>query len=108
MGEAQGDRVKLEFAQRALSEIERGKREWLARRDKNPALFEAELAEALENIKAVPALGSPTDIVSRGHLVRRVELRETKYQVYYRQPSEELVYILAVWGGRRGTKPQLR
>lgn len=68
MGEAQGDRVKLKFAQRALNEIERGKREWLARRDKNPELFESELAEALENIKAVPALGSPTDIVSRGQL----------------------------------------
>lgn len=46
MGEAQGDRVKLKFAQRALDEIERGKREWLARRDKNPGLFESELTEA--------------------------------------------------------------
>jgi hypothetical protein len=108
VGEAQGDRVKLEFAQRALNEIERGKREWLARRDKNPELFETELAEALENIKTVPALGSPTDIVSRGQLVRRVEMRKTKYQVYYRHPTEELVYVLSVWGGRRGTKPQLR
>ncbi len=79
MGEAQGDRVRLEFAQRALNEIERGKREWLARRDKNPALFEAELAEAFDNIKTVPALGSPTGIVSRGQLVRRVEMRKTKY-----------------------------
>lgn len=108
MGEAQGDRVKLKFAQRALNEIERGKREWLARRDKNPELFESELAEALENIKAVPALGSPTDIVSRGQLVRRVEMRKTKYQVYYRLHTDELVYIVSVWGGQRGTKPKLR
>jgi len=100
--------VKLEFAQRALDEIERGKREWLARRDKNPGLFESELAEALANIKTVPGLGSPTDIVSRGQLVRRVEMRKTKYQVYYRQHSDELVYIVSVWGGQRGSKPKLR
>jgi len=100
--------VKLKFAQRALNEIERGKRRWLARRDKNPELFEFELAEAFENIKAVPALGSPTDIVSRGKLVRRVEMRKTKYQVYYREESTELVYILSVWGGQQGSKPKLR
>jgi plasmid stabilization system protein ParE len=100
--------VKLKFAQRALNEIERGKREWLAGRDKNPELFESELAEALENIKAVPALGSPTDIVSRGQLVRRVEMHKTKYQVYYRLHNDELVYIVSVWGGQRGTKPKLR
>lgn len=74
---APGDREQLKFAQRALNEIERGKRRWLARRDKNPELFEFELAEAFEIIKAVPALGSPTDIVSRGKLVRRVEMRCT-------------------------------
>lgn len=100
--------MKLQFTQRALNEVERGKRSWLARRDKNPELFESELAEAFENIKAVPALGSPTDIVSRGRLVRRVEMRKTKYQVYYREESAELVYILSVWGGQRGSKPKLR
>lgn len=88
--------MKLKFAQRALNEIERGKREWLARRDKNPSLFDEELAEALENIKAVPALGSPTGIVSRGKTVRRVEMRKTKYQISYREQSSELVMVLSV------------
>ena len=100
--------MKLKFAQRALNEIERGKREWLARRDKNPELFDEELAEAFENIKAVPAFGSATELVSRGQVVRRVEMRKTKYQVYYRKHTDDLVYVLSVWGGRRGTKPKLR
>jgi hypothetical protein len=45
-------------------------------------LFEEELAEAFENIKTVPALGSPTAMTSRGKLVRRMEMRKTQYQVY--------------------------
>ncbi len=100
--------MKLKFAQRALNEMERGKREWLARRDKNPGLFEEELAEAFENIKAAPALGSPTDIISSGLVVRRVEMRKTKHQIYYRQESAEVLMILSVWAGRRGQKPKFR
>lgn len=65
--------MKLKFAERALNEIVRSKREWLARKDKNPNLFEDELAEAFENIKAIPAFGSPTGLWSNGQLVRRVE-----------------------------------
>ena len=108
MGEATSNQVKLKFAQRALNEMDRGKRNWLARRDKNPGLFEEELAEAFENIKVVPALGSPTDIISQGRVVRRVEMRKTKYQVYYREQSSELVVVLSVWAGKRGQKPKLR
>ncbi len=88
--------------------IEQAKREWLVRRDKNPDLFERELAEAFENIKAVPALGSPTDLVSGGQLVRRVEMRKTKYQIYYRRHDTDVIQVLSVWGGRRGTKPALK
>ena len=100
--------MKLKIAGRALKEIERCKMEWLARRDKNPELFEFELAEAFDQIRTVPALGNPTDIISRGRQVRRVEMRKTKYQVYYREEDSELVYVLSVWGGQRGTKPKLR
>lgn len=100
--------MKLQFAQRALGEIERGKREWLAQREKNPGLFEEELAEVFENIKTVPALGSPTGLISRGALVRRVEMRKTQYQVYYRLQNPEVALVLSVWGGRRGRKPKLR
>ena len=108
MEETASDRVKLKFARRSLGEIERGKRDWLAQRDKNPELFEEELAEAIENIKAIPAFGSPTGMLSRGRQVRRVEMRKTKYQVYYRQEGTEWVVILCVWAGKRRTKPKLK
>ena len=108
MDEAAGNRVKLKFAQRSLREIERGKREWLARRDKSPGLFEEELAEAFETIKTAPAFGSPTEIMSRGKVVRRVEMLKTKCQVYYRQDTLELVHIMSVWSGQRGKKPKLQ
>ncbi len=74
MGESESDQIELGFARRALREIEQGKRNWLKRRDKNPGLFEQELKEAFENIKAMPAFGSPTTMTSRGKLVRRVEM----------------------------------
>jgi plasmid stabilization system protein ParE len=79
----------------------------LARRDKNPGLFEEELAEVFENLKTVPALGSPTGMISRGTLVRRMEMRKTHYQVYYRLQSADVVLVLSVWAGRRGRKPKL-
>ncbi|HEX2881705.1 MAG TPA: type II toxin-antitoxin system RelE/ParE family toxin [Polyangiaceae bacterium] len=99
--------MKLDFTLRALGEIERAKRNWLARRDKNPALFELELAAVVETIKTVPALGSPSGM-SRGRLVRRLPMIETQYTVYYRQDAPDQVYVLRVWGGRRGMQPQFR
>jgi len=73
-----------------------------------PGALRRGLAEVFENIKTVPALGSPTGLISRGTLVRRVEMRKTQYQVYYRLQNPELALVLSVWGGRRGRKPKLR
>lgn len=72
--------MKIVFARRALREIERCARWWVAHRDAH-ALFADELAEALDQIRNDPAVG-PVHRIVAGREQRRVLMPKTAHHVY--------------------------
>jgi plasmid stabilization system protein ParE len=97
--------VKLVFARRALREIDRAARWWVAHRDAR-TLFEEELAEVLRQVRVNPRLGQVYRVV-RGREQRRILMRKTAQHVYYRIDGPEQILVLSVWGARRGRGPKL-
>jgi plasmid stabilization system protein ParE len=97
--------VRLVFARRALREIDRAARWWVANRDAR-TLFEEELAQALRQIRTEPGIGQVYRVV-RGREQRRLLMRKTARHVYYRVEAPERILILSVWGARRGRGPKL-
>jgi plasmid stabilization system protein ParE len=97
--------MKVRLAPRALSEAERCKTWWQNNRPASPHLFDEEMAAAIEQIGAAPALGAiyPS---SFGRTVRRVLLPNTQNHVYYLIRDDEVV-VLSVWGAPRGKGPTL-
>ena len=106
MGGGPGDEVKIQFARRAVREIERAAHWWRNNRLDAPDLFEQELAETLEKIRRSPT--SPKQVrASHGKVTYRVLMRETHYHVYYRVEQPDVVRVQAVWGAKRGREPKL-
>jgi plasmid stabilization system protein ParE len=97
--------VKLEFAARALQEIERRGRWWVANRPASPQLLAQELEQAFDLIKATPILGS-IYARKRGKTIRRVLLPKTEYHLYFRQDGPEVIRVLSVWGAKRERGPK--
>ena len=98
--------MKLEFAARALKEIERQGRWWLTNRPGSVQLFVQELEQAVDLIKATPFLGS-IYARKRDRAIRRVLMPKTKYHLYFRQDGPEVIRVLSVWGARRERGPKL-
>ena len=97
--------MKLVFARRALREIDRAARWWVAHRDAR-TLFEEELAEVLRQVRANPRLGQVYRVV-RAREQRRILMRKTAQHVYYRIDGPEQILVLSVWGACRGRGPKL-
>ena len=98
--------MKLEFAARALKEIERQGRWWITNRPGPVLLFVQELEQAFDLIKATPFLGS-IYARKRDKAIRRVLMPKTKYHLYFRHDGPELIRVLSVWGARRERGPKL-
>lgn len=97
--------MKLRISEEARTDIERIDAWWQEHRDKNPSLFQDELAEALELIEASPRLGR---IYEGARKYRWVLLPKSHYLVFYEHlPEADLVAIVAVWSPRRGGAPTL-
>lgn len=69
-------------------------------------LFDNELRDALDRIRAVPQLGSAYEAMPRREH-RRVLLPETRYHVYYRVVGPDRVRVVAIWSAVRGRGPRL-
>ena len=97
--------MKVRLSPRALSEAERLKTWWQKNRPTAPDLFDEEMAAAIEQIGAAPALGAiyPS---SFGRTVRRRLMPRTHNHVYYLVRESEVV-VLSVWGAPRGKGPKL-
>lgn len=78
---------------------------WRENREAAPGLFMEELVAAFDLLQRMPLAGIEYD---NGDVpeVRRVLLRSTRYHVYYRVRAN-VVVVLAVWSGYRGTGPSL-
>jgi plasmid stabilization system protein ParE len=79
---------------------------WREHRLASPSLFAEELAAAFELLASAPHAGRRYDHPSLSG-VRRVILRATRYHVYYKARSHDVV-VLAVWSALRGTAPKLK
>ena len=81
---------------------------WTQNRPAAPELLAAELARALELLRAHPEAGN---IYRARHDqgVRRLLMRRTKYHVYYRHDADQrCIAVLAVWSAVRGRPPTLQ
>lgn len=78
---------------------------WLEHRDKAPFLFAQELEAAFTVLSNTPKAGRRWPHATELG-VRRYLLATTRYHLYHREEENE-VMILAVWGGPRGTGPDL-
>jgi len=107
VGQASSHSVKINFARRALQEIDRNARWWREHRPAARMLFDEELAEALKQIRTNPGLGQLYRVV-RGRQQRRVLMPKTKHHVYYRRETAERIMVLSVWSAVRGRGPRLR
>ncbi len=84
--------MKVRFAPRALSEAERCGMWWQNNRPAAPDLFHNEVATAIEQTGADPALGAlyPSAF---GRTVRRVLIHRTHNHVYYVVRDDEVVVL---------------
>lgn len=80
---------------------------WRQHRTAAPRLFLIELKRAFELVRSQPHLGQP--VVGAGSVgVRRVQLRRSRYYVYYEAVEDEgVVNIHAVWHTSRGSTPDV-
>ena len=75
---------------------------WQENRTTSPDLFIDEFERVVELLREMPGLG-PRFRRATIPGVRRILLRRSGYWVYYvPDESRSLVYVLAVWSGRRG------
>lgn len=79
---------------------------WLEHRDKNPSLFEDELMAAEDRILSGPHR-RPVFREVDGWSIRRVLLGGTHHHLYY-QCTDDVVYVLSVWGAPKKGPPLLR
>jgi plasmid stabilization system protein ParE len=98
--------VKLEIAPRAVRDAERAARWWRSNRPAAAALFEDELADSLDRLREAPEVGVVYRAVS-GREHRRLFMKATRFHVYYRVVSAELVRVVALWSAQRGRGPRL-
>jgi plasmid stabilization system protein ParE len=98
--------VNLVYSAGALEDIAEILEWWLDNRDKNPWLFGEELDAAEERLLEGPHR-PPVFKKVDGWPIRRVLLEGTHHHVYY-QFTDELVYVLAVWGAPKKGPPRLR
>ena len=78
---------------------------WRENRTAAPDLFFQELASTLGVLSRAPGLGRRyTHATVKS--VRRVLMRSTRYHVYY-VVHADIVLVLSVWSGQRGTGPNL-
>lgn len=87
--------MKIELAPRAAREAEACACWWRANRPDARLLFDEELRAALEQIKAAPQAGSLYDAHS-GREHRRVLMPTTRFHLYYRVASAEVIRVVAI------------
>ncbi len=99
--------MKLVFTPEAERQATEMDSWWREHRSAARDLFAQQLAEALKRIAALPSAGV-TYTTQSGRSARRVLLPKTRNYVFYEfREAEELVIVLAVWGGPKGRGPAL-
>jgi hypothetical protein len=99
--------VKLRIGKRAQGQAERIDKWWSERRPEAPTLFSDELELVFKNIceRSDAGVSWPT---ARRPKLRRILMPRTENHVYFEIDDDgETTYVVAIWGGSRGTMPKL-
>jgi len=96
---------QIEFTDAATGQAEAATTWWRANRLAAPALFDDELAYALDLLARMPP---PTQVWGEveGKPVRKVRLPRTGHALYF-TIEDDLVTVHALWHGARGSGPPL-
>jgi hypothetical protein len=98
---------QIVIAKRAQQQIDRIEVWWRAHRDKAPELFQNELAQAKEFLRATPNLARVC-VVRDSRVIRWLLLPKTKAKLYFWVDEKTaIVHIVSAWGGQRGREPKL-
>ena len=96
---------RVEFTDGATDQAEAAATWWWANRPAAPALFDEELAYALDLLARMPP---PTQLWGEveGKPVRKARLPRTGHALYF-TIEDDLVTVHALWHGARGSGPPL-
>lgn len=96
---------RVEFTEAARLQTLAASSWWRSNRPYAPALFERELAAALETLERAPLSAGVFDEVE-GKVVRKARLPKTGYALYFTVDGD-VVTVHAAWHGARGGGPPL-
>jgi plasmid stabilization system protein ParE len=96
--------VRVELSDEAAAQAAEIDAWWRVNREKAPDLFTDEFERALEDLGAIPSLGT---VYGQGPpAVKRLLLHRTHYYLYFIEEADRL-YVVAVWSCFRGRGPKL-
>jgi plasmid stabilization system protein ParE len=79
---------------------------WKTNRPSAPQLFEQEVAAAVERLATAPDAGIAFDVESGSF--RRLVMSRTAFHLYYEvDESTHQVWVVSIWGAKRGRRPRL-
>ena len=88
-----------------MRQIDHASEWWRKHRDKAPRAFDEDIDSAFKFLRWNPHSGIP--VRARRVGVRSLWLERTGYFVYYHEPRNGLIEILALWHASRGSRPRL-
>jgi plasmid stabilization system protein ParE len=97
--------VEVRFSELAARDATDADVWWRANRDA-PDLFGDELRAAVLLLEGAPRVGPRVSGRDPESEVRRLDLRRTRYQLFY-LVAERAVIVLRVWHSNRGERPEL-
>jgi plasmid stabilization system protein ParE len=99
--------VKFTISKRALRQVEKIARWWVAHRPAAPSMFMDELGTAERLLRGHPEAGIAY-ATHRTGVIRRILLGGTKHHLYYRYHADrDELLVLSVWGAPRERGPKL-
>lgn len=99
--------MRVALAKKASADILTAAKWWKTNRDKAPALFQAELQQALELLASQPLAGVIV-VDEEVENLRRLALLRTRYFLFYEVDAGGHVTVLRLWHASRGRVPRLR
>lgn len=98
--------MSVRFSDEANARFDAIEQWWRENRDKNPDLFDEEVAAALQTLGTAPMAGE-FHKRSRGREVCRILLKKTRHHMYYWVDDSGDVEVISIWGAQRLHGPKL-
>lgn len=97
--------LEVEVTPRALAQLERAAKWWVANRSAAPGAVASDFAAATRLLALQPGIGSRSTS-KKYPALRSLQLDRIRYDIYYDMRPGKVV-VLAVWHSNRGRGPKL-